>query len=224
MTEARGLAIMAIDVGGYSRMTGEDEAGRARAVGRLPSGRRRLHPHEFIRRFLMHVLAQGLPPHPPLRPVRRHDSGSQHRTRPPIAGRAKGRARERPRGGRPRDRNTFVCAPMPVLRRPDDHRRDLRRSAPWALSAAEPDQDRHLMIITAHPASHRRFSLPQAARRRRTALRSQDPHVLSKRRASLTPAYPRDRTRSSSSFLPAKLRASGPQGDASKPSAILKSP
>ena len=34
---------------------------------------------------------------------------------------------------------------MPVLRRPDDHRRNLRRRAPCALAIADPDQDRHLM-------------------------------------------------------------------------------
>ena len=42
---------------------------------------------------------------------------------------------------KPRRRNTFACAPMPVLRRPDDHHRDVRGRAPWAIAIAEPDED-----------------------------------------------------------------------------------
>ena len=67
----------------------------------------------------------------------------------------RGLAPKRARRGRQRDRNTLACAPMPVLRRPDDHHRDVRRSAPHALPIANPDQDRHLMIIAASPASNR---------------------------------------------------------------------
>ena len=33
---------------------------------------------EFIRRFLLHVLPSGFPPYPPLQPVRRHGSRSEH--------------------------------------------------------------------------------------------------------------------------------------------------
>ena len=98
---------------------------------------------------------QRLPPHPTLRPVRQRRSGAQHRARPPSARRAQDPARQRASRSRQRDRNTFVCAPMPVLRRPHDHRRDVRRSAPWALTAAEPDQDRHLMIIALPNCSSR---------------------------------------------------------------------
>ena len=77
----------------------------------------------------------------------------QHRARPPIARRADD-APAFARRGRQRGRTTFASAPMPVLRRPDDHRRDLRRRAPCAIAIAEPDQDRHLMIdVAALPAS-----------------------------------------------------------------------
>ena len=98
----------------------------------------------------------GRTPHPPLRPVRRHGSCAQHRARPPSARRATGHARS---GGRWRRglwrQGSFAGAPMPVLRRPDDHHRDVRRSALHALPIANPDQDRHLMIIAALPASNR---------------------------------------------------------------------
>ena len=44
-----------------------------------------LATHEFIRRFLMHVLPEGLPPHPPLWPARQRQSRRQHRPRPRAA-------------------------------------------------------------------------------------------------------------------------------------------
>ncbi len=112
--------------------------------------RRRVHPPLSPARA-----AKRLPSHPPLRPVRRNGSSAQHRARPPTACCVRGLAPKRARRGRQRDRNTFACAPMPVLRRPDDHHRDVRRSAPRALPLANPDQDRHLMIIAALPASNR---------------------------------------------------------------------
>ena len=97
----------------------------------------------------------------------------------------RGLAPKRARRGRQRDRNTFACAPMPLLRRPDDHHRDVRRSAPHALPIANPDQDRHLVIITALPASQRRsLSLP-TARRSTRALTSPRPKIRSKRRADV---------------------------------------
>src|SRR3974377_1416104 len=47
---------------------------------------------------------------------------------------------------------------MSILRRPDDHRRGIRRRAPRAVFIAEPDQDRHLMIDVAPPSPpHHRF-------------------------------------------------------------------
>ena len=87
---------------------------------------------------------------------------------------------------------------MPLLRRPDDHRRDLRRRAPCAIAIAEPDQDRHLMTVVTHSASQRRSLSPPAARRSTTALTSPRPTVRSRRRADAKPAHAHNRTRSSS--------------------------
>jgi hypothetical protein len=73
---------------------------------------------------------------------------------------------------------------MSMLRRPDDHRREIRRRAARAVFIAEPDQDRHLMIgVALLSASQPGFFPPPAARRSRKALRSQAPHALYKRRA-----------------------------------------
>ena len=78
---------------------------------------------------------------------------------------------------------------VPVLRRPHDHRRDVRRSAPWALTAAEPDQDRHLMIIAALPASQRRFPSPPPARRTRKLMSSRGRQSFCDRCDRATPAH-----------------------------------
>ena len=101
---------------------------------------------------------------------------------------------------------------MSVLRRPDDHRRNVRRRAPCAFFSADPDQDRHLMIaIAVLPASQRRSASLPAARRSRRALSSQRPQTLSKRPAHPRPLYAPDRTSSSSSLPPIRLGASGPR-------------
>src|SRR5271166_1064389 len=124
---------------------------------------RRVHPP-----FSLARAAQRLPPHPPLRPVRRHGPSPQHRARPPSARRAQGLAPERERRGRQRGRRRFVSPPMPMLWRPDDRRRNVRGPAPRTLPTAKPDQDRHLMTVAAHPASQTRSrSLPTARRSRR---------------------------------------------------------
>ncbi len=65
------------------------------------------------------------------------------------------RFKEKARRGGQRGRSSFACVSMSVLRRPDDHRRNVRRRAPCAFTSANPDQDRHLMIIAALPASNR---------------------------------------------------------------------
>ena len=84
-------------------------------------------------------------------------------------------------------RNSFACAPLPVLRRPDDHCRNLRRHAPRAPAITDPDQDRHLMTVAALPAAQRRFSSPPTARWSRKAMSSQPPQTLSQRRALRPP-------------------------------------
>jgi hypothetical protein len=81
-----------------------------------------------------------------------------------------------------------------------------------------------MMIVSAPSTSQRRFSSPSAAPRSRKALRSQGPHILSKRHTRARPAHPRDRISSPSLFPPRSMRATGPRRDAPQPSAILKSP
>ena len=73
-------------------------------------------------------------------------------------------------------RSRFASAALPLLRRPDDHRRDVRRPAPRAIAFPKPDQDRHVMTDAARPASQCRFPSPPAARRSRTATSSRPPH------------------------------------------------
>src|SRR5271166_637666 len=135
----------------------------------LPDQRPRPAQNHDARRGRVHPplpparAAERLPPHPPLRPVRQRRSSLQHRARPPIARRARGRARALARRAGQRGRNRFAGAPLPVLRRPDDHCRNLRRRAPRALAITDPDQDRHLMIVAALPAAQRRFSASNRA-------------------------------------------------------------
>ena len=181
---------------------------------------RRVHPPLSAARP-----AHRLPPHPPLRPVCRNGSRPQHRARPPIARRARSPAGTLARRARQRSRRSFGCAPMPVLRRPDDHRRDVRRRTPRALAIADPHQDRHLMIVIAVlPASQPRSASLPAAPRSRRALSSQRRRTPSERRAHAKPSYARDRTRSSSSFPPIRRAASGLRRHMCDPSPTLKSP
>ena len=134
--------------------------------------------------------AERLPPHPPLRPVRRRGAGGQHRARPTTARRgrecAPAFARGRQSGGR-----RLACAALPLLRRPDDHRRDVRRAASLAFAVAEPDQDRQLMTVAPHPAAHRRSPPPPAARRNTSA-------TPARGRKSLLRPRPTPRSRASS--------------------------
>jgi len=214
-----------------SRLIALDEAGVTfnwkdyRIKGRDRLKTMTLDAAEFIRRFLLHVLPSGF------HRIRHYGffagtvRARKHGARPPSARRAQGLARERARRGRQRDRSTFVCAPMPVFRRPDDHRRDVRRPAPRALTVAESDQDRHLMVIVAAlPDSQRRFPSPPAASRSRKAISSQRPQTLSRPHAQTRPSHPRHRKNSSSSLQPRTKRATRPQSPASAPAATPKSP
>jgi hypothetical protein len=85
---------------------------------------------EFIRRFLLHVLPRGLPPHPALRPARRRHPQGQHRPRPRTAGRG-AHARNLPR----RQRAARSAPALSLLRRAHAHHRDLRR---WMQPRAPP--------------------------------------------------------------------------------------
>ena len=124
-----------------------------------------LDPAEFIRRFLHPRAAERFPPHPPLRPVRQRRARAKHRARASAPRRARGRRPNATRAeAESEHRKTRDCAAMPVLRRPHDHHRNLRRRASCAPAIAEPDHDRHLMIaVAAFPASLCRSSSPPAA-------------------------------------------------------------
>src|SRR5271166_1073420 len=189
----------------------------------LPDQRPRPAQNHDARRGRVHPplpparAAERLPPHPPLRPVRQRRSSLQHRARPPIARRARGRARALARRAGQRGRNRFAGAPLPVLRRPDDHCRNLRRRAPRALAITDPDQDRHLMIVAALPAAQRRFSSPPAARRSRKPMSSRGRQSSSDRRARARPAHTRDQTRLPSSVPPPRFARHQPATNASRP-------
>ena len=100
---------------------------------------------------------------------------------------------------------------MSVLRRPDDHHRNLRRRSPCATATAGPDQDRHLMIIAALSPSQRRFSSPPAARRSSKAMSPQGRQSFSKRSAHTRRSHARPRKRSSSWFPPTESDPPDPE-------------
>jgi hypothetical protein len=151
-------------------------------------------------------------------------SSAQHRARPPSARRAQVPRQALAGRDRQRRRTPFARTPLPMLRRPDDHHRDVRGRAPCAVATAEPDQDRHLTTVTAHSASQRRSPSLSAAPRSTTALTSPRPKRRSKHRADAKPAPAHDRTASPSFFPPTSRRLTGLRADARVAFAILKSP
>ena len=70
--------------------------------------------------------AQGLPPHPPLRPVRQRQPCRQHRAGARVARRAVPRRTARDVRGRSARRTARAAMSLPLLRWPHDHHRDLR--------------------------------------------------------------------------------------------------
>ena len=133
-----------------------------------------LDAEEFIRRFLLHVLPPGF------QRIRYYGLFAVRFSATSSASANCSRRAPAPRpalAGRPR-RNIFPFAPVCLLRRQDDHRRNLRRHAPRTLTIADPDQDRHLMTAVTLPAAHRRFSSPPAARRSSKAMSSPPPQTL----------------------------------------------
>jgi len=111
-----------------------------------------LATHEFIRRFLIHVLP-GLAPHPPLRIVRQRQSRRQHRkgariARCPVLLKIRRDVRDDSRRQTPR-----AAASLPLLRRPHDHHRDLRGRLSAKTSPRDPDNS----------GRHRYFMMPSHA-------------------------------------------------------------
>jgi hypothetical protein len=83
-------------------------------------------------------------------------SSAQHRARPPSARRAQVPRQALAGRDRQRRRTPFARTPLPMLRRPDDHHRDVRGRAPCAVATAEPGSgstphDRHSALRLATP-------------------------------------------------------------------------
>ena len=136
---------------GWSRPTTTASRSNTRTIAStVPTATRRmtLAPHEFIRRFLMHVLPKGF------HRIRHYGLLANGNRAANIA-----RAREllaccaaasRARGaqGRSAGRAARAALPLPVLRRPHDHHRGLRtrlRAETSADARSDADQDRHVM-------------------------------------------------------------------------------
>ena len=169
-----------------------------------------LPTHEFIRRFLMHVLPKGL------HRIRHYGlfANGKHRTRPRVARPAA--TRHAASGGRIFQlRSTARPAKaMPVLRRPHDLHRDLRARLPAGAPLQRrcySDQDRHLMmplcpIKRCNDFRHSRRLLPgSASPRRRAPHSSAFPAAISSYDARSTPPLQRQapRVRSKRSPRPA---------------------
>ena len=124
-----------------------------------------LAAHEFIRRFLLHVLPSGF------HRIRHYGlfAGAVRAQNIERARHLLAAAEDAPQPSRAEaDRQAEEVssgAPLPVLRRPDDRRRDVRRAAPLAFPLAGSHQDRQLMTVATRPASLRRSLSPPAARR-----------------------------------------------------------
>ena len=167
--------------------------------------------------------AERLPPHPPSRPARRRDAGGKHRARPTVARRGGARAPALARG-RQSGRRRLPCATLPVLRRPNDRRRDVRRAARLAVPVAEPDQDRQLMTAAGKLAAHRRSPSPPAASRNVSAMSVRGSQSPCDRRRRLPRAHHCPRTHLTPSLPTKAPNAAGRRRLARPPSATLKSP
>jgi hypothetical protein len=114
------------------------------------------------------------------------------------------------RRGRQSGRRRLACTTLPVLRRPDDRRRDVRRAAPLAFPAAGPDQDRQLMTVAPHAPAHRRSpSPPPHAPEHERDARARSPVLLRPTRTS--------RSRASSPSKTAAAAASAETADRRRP-------
>ena len=117
----------------------------------------RLHPHEFIRRFLLHVLPKGFH-------RIRHYGLFANANRADNIATARALLGADPPAADPQqqpdvtpDAPRAAALPMPALRRPHDRHRGLRARM-RAEVAADPKHDRHIMSQTA--CQRRRFPVP----------------------------------------------------------------
>ena len=117
----------------------------------------RLHPHEFIRRFLIHVLPKGF------HRIRHYGLfANTNRVENIATARAllnvAPPAADTQTAAGYRHRNTTCAAlPLPALRRPHDRDRDLRARLRTEV-APDAEQDRHIMSQTS--CKRRHFSVP----------------------------------------------------------------
>jgi hypothetical protein len=151
-----------------SRLLALDEQGVAfrykdyRSNGQARYRTMTLAPHEFIRRFLLHVLPR-VPSHPPLRAARQRHLQGQYRARQRtdrharVGDRSADGAR---RAGPDRQRRRGPSPAMPLLRWPHDHRRDLpaMRRTPRSAVPRYRGQGRDAMT------PHHRLIAPHACR------------------------------------------------------------
>ena len=179
---------------------------------------------EFIRRFLIHVLPSGF------HRIRHYGlfasavrAQNVERARQLLAKSEAASQRSRAEADSEVDK-AAPCASMPMLRRPHDHHRNLRRRAPCAFAIAHPDQDRHLMIaVAAVPASLCRSSSPPPPRRSSRALSFHHPRLLFQPRAGATLTRSSAQPSSPFSFRPRKLGLLGRVGALRHPSRAIKS-
>ena len=100
----------------------------------------------------------------------------------------------------------------------------IRRAAPRAIAISSWHEDRHLMTVAMHPASHRRSPPPPAARRNKSAMSAGGRQSSFDRCERLAPAHRRHRKQPPSSLPLKTLSAARCRRLARQPSAILKSP
>ena len=119
---------------GLIALTQRASPSSARTIGsKVPTATRlmTLATDEFIRRFLIHVLPKRLPPHPPLRPVRQRQPRRQHRAGARSCSPCRlARSVRNARSYSDRPSQTCSPRPLPLLRRPHGHHRDLRTRLP----------------------------------------------------------------------------------------------
>ena len=114
------------------------------------------------------------------------------------------------RRGRQPGRRRLACTPLPVLRRPDDHRRDVRRPAPLAFPCRRPRSGSTAHDRRPHAAAHCRSPSPPAARRNTSAMPAPvSPVLLRPTRTS--------RSRASSSSKTAAVAASAENTERRQP-------
>ena len=123
-----------------------------------------LAPHEFIRRFLLHVLPRGSSPHPPLRLARQFSTQSQYCACPQVAWR-------RAAAGAGRIARATRSSPaLSLLRRAHVHHRDLRamEAIPRATSRICTNRERRL--VTPHGLRSSHAATPPLRRMRQHTL------------------------------------------------------